>query len=399
MERVRHVPLRTPVPIHVVEGAAFRTAAEGTREEEGKERRARVELFASAFTLVPDGGGLGDRLDHSHDEALGFYSVRDRALFVRRQEAPLDELRTLAHEVEHALQAERVNVEAVSTLGNDAFLAATAVLEGDATLTAAVATAADLGTSFAEVLASASRAEDTMPIRDAAAAAGAPVVTTWTLWPYQRGTAFTADLLRIGGWAAVDAALRTLPATTEQVLHMDKYLAGEPAIPVRTPALPEGWRAGPKGTLGELTTAVFLAECMPEAYARVAATGWGGDAYVVATKRADTGLLWTTAWDDEASALRFVRALEARRACKGHGAKPPFIAVREGSRVAFLQNVPDGEGLATSMLEGVGDRPLAAPPFSGRGSRRARLSPRTSWGAARSSATSGRIRTSASRPT
>ena len=75
------------------------------------------------------------------------------------------------------------------------------------------------------------------------------VVDTWLGWPYRRGTAFVADLLRAGGWAQVDAALRTPPATTEQVIHLEKYLAGEPAIPVRIPAPPLGWvaREGVRG--------------------------------------------------------------------------------------------------------------------------------------------------------
>jgi hypothetical protein len=367
VERVRHTSLATPVPVHVVDAAAFRAALDATRKGSRATSQGRVEALASAFTLVPAGRTVGEPMVRGAENALGFYSIPDRVMYVRRREAPEAELRTLAHEVEHALQAERIDLAKLSTLDIDAYLAASAVVEGDATLTAAVASAADTGHSFALAVASASRAEETLRLVDFGPAA--PVVGTWLGWPYRRGTAFVADLLRAGGWAQVDAALRTPPATTEQIIHLEKYLAGEPAIPVRIPALPPGWvaRAAAHGTLGELTSSVFLAQCVSDEEAREAATGWGGDAYLGFTDGATTGLLWTTAWDDEAAAIRFSSALSARAACGRTGPKPHFVMLRSGARVAFVEGPEPAlaKAFATSMLDGVDAPPAPTPPAPG----------------------------------
>ena len=55
--------------------------------------------------------------------------------------------------------------------------------------------------------------------------------------PYTDGFAFVQERRHLGGWAAVDAAFRDLPVSTEQILHPEKYDAHELPIPVAVPPM------------------------------------------------------------------------------------------------------------------------------------------------------------------
>ena len=80
-----------------------------------------------------------------------------------------------------------------------------------------------------------------------------------------------------GGWDLVDFAYqRRLPATTEQILHPEKYLDDEGALPV--PDLPDpgpGWEKVDGGTVGEFFTREILRQDAEEVGADEAAAGLG----------------------------------------------------------------------------------------------------------------------------
>src|SRR5439155_8992135 len=50
------------------------------------------------------------------------------------------------------------------------------------------------------------------------------------------GRALAAELRYLGGSRGLATALRTFPQTTEQLLHVDKFLERERALPVRLPS-------------------------------------------------------------------------------------------------------------------------------------------------------------------
>jgi hypothetical protein len=110
--------------------------------------------------------------------------------------------------------------------------------------------------------------------------------------PYIDGFAFVQALRQRGDWPAVDAAWHALPATTEQVLHLDKYDAREPALPVAVPALDalgSGWSLVDHDVLGEQGLRIALEIWTDPARARTAAAGWGGDRYLVASRPSPGG--------------------------------------------------------------------------------------------------------------
>src|SRR5205085_2000418 len=63
------------------------------------------------------------------------------------------------------------------------------------------------------------------------------------VYPYFDGSLFVNTLRGSGGWRRVDAAYRTLPTTTAQILFPSRYLRGQGAVAPAAPRrLPRPWR-------------------------------------------------------------------------------------------------------------------------------------------------------------
>jgi hypothetical protein len=118
----------------------------------------------------------------------------------------------------------------------------------------------------------------------------------------------------------VDEIWRDPPVSTEQVLHPERYAAGERPVSVPRPALTDtlgsGWRLLETNTNGEWYTYLILAygahpdARLGEQAARRAADGWGGDSYSVfyhdGNETAALAAQWV--WDSEADADEFAAA-------------------------------------------------------------------------------------------
>ena len=126
-------------------------------------------------------------------------------------------------------------------------------------------------------------------------------------------------LQQAGGWALIDDAFTNPPVSTEQVLHVDKFLEYETPVPVELPslgtALGEGWSEAGQDTLGEFLISSYLAMAgeegaAAESTAATAAAGWGGDRLAL-WQHADGGLVlaWRLVWDTEADAAEFYAAV------------------------------------------------------------------------------------------
>ncbi len=86
--------------------------------------------------------------------------------------------------------------------------------------------------------------EITGPLEDMPA-----VLRETLLFPYTGGLTFTQRLHAGGGWAAVDAAFAKPPASTEQVIHPEKYdsrRGPDSGRPPRRPCRPHGHRLVPR---------------------------------------------------------------------------------------------------------------------------------------------------------
>jgi hypothetical protein len=215
---------------------------------------------------------------------------------------------TLAHELDHALEDQRFRVDSrVLARGGDRGLAYLALIEGSAT--ALMERYAERRFSPEELIAGAA----------VSAFAGTgdlpPFLTAQLLFSYTGGERFVARLLELGGgrWTVVDAALRFRPpASTEQILHPDKYRAHEKPAAVSVPdlsgSLGQGWRQINQNTLGEMAIRLMLEEYVDANRASRAAAGWGGDRWSLLEKDGRQALVLATVWDSPNDAREFFDA-------------------------------------------------------------------------------------------
>jgi hypothetical protein len=251
--------------------------------------------------------------------AVAYYDPRRDELFLVGDAVPagpqLAEF-VLAHELTHALEDQRFGLPVAAGLSDDRTLAETALVEGTATtvMNRYAQRYLDLFALAAEAETLDSGAGDELP-RFAEAE---------VTFSYLDGSRFVEDLIDLGtGWTLVDYAYeRRLPATTEQILHPEKYVQDERPLPVVPPATPgPGWRAIDSGRLGEFGTREVLAEGEPGLGAALGADGWGGDRYRLFVRAGAAlacegncrsthalGLAWRS--DDPAHARELARQLE-----------------------------------------------------------------------------------------
>lgn len=319
------------------------------------------------------------------EQVSGIYDPRTKRLFVRDAAGRGERVASaqaatrlaLAHEIVHALQDQHFDLGRGDDLNEDESLAYSALAEGDAVLTTNGVAALEEGTLDRWRSRMRDRAISPGEIADRGGAATAELrrapslLQRQLLFPYVEGVAFVLRLYWVGGFDLINKAFARPPQSTEQVLHIEKYIAGEMPVPVDWPLPPAGWQPVVAGRMGELQTGVILAQCLPAEDAALAATGWGGDAWaIVADSDRRTAMLWSTIWDDEASATRFERAARARSSCSS--AQPLFshvgqgIAVlREGVRVAYAQGFsePEREVAVRSLLHLAFAPVSPQPPF------------------------------------
>jgi hypothetical protein len=152
-----------------------------------------------------------------------------------------------------------------------------------------------------------------------------PAILSGTLqFPYIAGLELVMAPQAQGGWSAIDAMFERPPASTEQVLHPEKYEASEDPVDVELPdglieGMGAGWTLGLEDTFGEYQIGIWLQDSgNPDATAALAAAGWGGDrmAYLTGPDGADA-LVWRTDWDTEDDAAQFTTA--ALTAIRGLG--------------------------------------------------------------------------------
>jgi len=245
---------------------------------------------------------------------------------------PLDGQRVaLIHEIAHAIADQRFDLrsflapppQALSPLSGDAVRARLALVEGDATLT--TLEVVDPSGAFLRPTALASIADRLR----AAAGEGRPGwLGALGRFVHVDGLLFVARARGRQAWPAIDALWRDPPASSEQLLHPDKYDSCESPIPIPESALPmlPGFDA-PKTSdvLGELVIRTWLSTALPADVAARAAAGWGGDRaalYRPAAPAAEGGapapgavaapaLGWLTVWDDGGEADDFARAAAA----------------------------------------------------------------------------------------
>jgi len=254
------------------------------------------------------------------DQLAGYYEPSDRTMYMASDLDQQEATATLAHELVHALQDQRWDLEARSKYragDGDRSEAVSALAEGDAT-------SAMFDVMIARVAPGQGKTAPDIPdstfveqIRDGMShgpAAAAPHIMRSSLAaPYIYGTLFVNLLRRRGGWSAVDQAWDDAPTTSEQILHADKWLAHEPPMLVPAPtfgSLGQGWTVADEDSEGELGARLAFEEWMDPSTAAETSDGWGGDRAVLLSDGERSAFAWRLRFDpgktrDERAARAF----------------------------------------------------------------------------------------------
>ncbi len=280
---------------------------------------AATDRLYKALGLIPATSDLRDlSLDLLSGGVAGFYRNDQGKLYVVSKSGGPgpNERFYFAHEYDHALQDQNSTIfkdqDGILDQG-DRLLARAAVYEGDATLLMTQWAAGNM--TQEELLEVISGASD--PAVQAVLDRTPAILRDTLTFPYTTGFGFVAAIQNANGWPAVDALFTKMPASTEQILHPDKYTAGEGPIAVTLPAdlatrLGTGWSVPLQDTFGEYQLGLWLREGgVATADATAAAAGWGGDRLAVMEgPRGAWGVVLDTMWDSENDATEFADAAQ-----------------------------------------------------------------------------------------
>jgi hypothetical protein len=243
---------------------------------------------------------------------------------------------TVIHELVHALTEQYFR--SGSTLAElkadgsfDHIDAYRALVEGDATYVQFL---------YLQGLSSEDRSDAALEALESAPAAleGAPAfVSNEVVFPFDSGLEFVTALVRGGGLAAIDRAYIDSPASTEQVIHIERYQGGE--APRKTNPVEvdlPGYEEAAAAVWGELGMIRLLTGILTPGFTTQTADGWGGDSFLVTVNESDVAFVLRYRGDTEDDTIEVVEALLlAARDRMGAG-----DGVESGGGIEFSANGP-----------------------------------------------------------
>ena len=321
MIEIRGLPLLHDVKERYITRDEYRAELANTEiADEVRTQTEGAERTMVALGLIPKGTDLfGTTLEEQATGVVGFYDPDVREMVMISDSGGTDALSqiTYAHEFVHALQDQHFDLNALQDQvealdDSEAETAFRALVEGDATVA-----------QFQFMLRH-PELVSALDFGDAGSAASAPpVITEAIMFPYLAGSEFVTKLLREGIWEEVNIAYGHLPVSTEQILHFDRYVAGDIPQDLTVPdvgsALGKGWSIADQDIIGELIVLLMFAEEQPGQQsgftagfpdeATIAAGGWDGDRYTTWVNGDETVVVWQSAWDSRADAREFAETM------------------------------------------------------------------------------------------
>lgn len=267
-----------------------------------------LEAALHLFGLIPDTLQLRPTMiDLLTEQIAGYYDPDSNALYIPADIEPSQLRVVVSHELVHALQDQYVPLDSIITQQgrNDRRSAAQAVLEGQATVV-------QISVLMPE------QRPDTFPVgwfwqqrvvtarlqTQMGRFGRAPLwLREGLVFPYLGGADFVVWFRHNRPGRSVLAAM---PTSTEQILHPDRYAAGDEPTELAFGPAPDTVRY--EDGLGEFETRLLLQQQLgDETEAALLAAGWDGDRYQVLGRDA---LVWYSVWDDTRAADRFAAGLE-----------------------------------------------------------------------------------------
>jgi hypothetical protein len=326
------------VPSEMLSKDTFRRYVESRmKESSSKEETRAEELTLKMFGFVPQDFNLEqETVDLVSEQAAAFYDYNKKRLFILDStKEDVEQRVALVHELAHALADQHHHLGKYLHKGSpddDASTARQAVMEGQATwLTWAYVSKRNGGKP--EVPAN---MIDELTKTLGADGADFPVFTNAPLYmreslvfPYNEGLRFQEAVYRKLGREGFDAVFLRAPASTQQIIHPDAYLADKKPAELEPPTLESfvgkkvarNFRSLGDGSLGEFDHSVLLRQYIDEKEGIRAAEHWHGGAYRLYENKHERYpvLTYISEWDSPESAREFFHLYQ--RVMKGRWKK------------------------------------------------------------------------------
>ncbi len=291
---------------------------QGELEEEGKMLRK--------LGLIPADIDYKDfTLKLLTEQVGGFYDPDKKTFFIASWLPAAEQKPVMVHELTHALQDQYFNVGAIlkqdrKADNDDRTLAHAALLEGDGMAVMLDYLLEPVKRHFAELpdLAFIMRTQmSTMQSQFAVFKSAPDFLQEMLLFPYGYGASFLQSVWKQNpSWQAIDKIYSDLPASTEQIIHPEKYLGtrDEPK-PVKAESfaakLGKNWKIAYKNVLGEFALGRLLNLHLTDERSRRTVTGWGGDqVLLLENETGKDAVLVSTVWDTTFDAEKFFGAMD-----------------------------------------------------------------------------------------
>jgi hypothetical protein len=239
------------------------------------DRARRAEGTLKALGIIEPGVNLVEQVKRlSTGSVTAFYDVKANQLVIRDGQLTPFMLKTIVHELVRAdydqhFELDRPNL---AMPDDETGVAWDSLVEGTASRIESRFVAALPDKDKQSVQAEQQRLAGQLP-KDLP-----DYVLVQYAFPFGSGPRFADALMSNGGAAKVNAAFQAPPKTTEQIIHPDKFFAGEGPMALADPAADGAVIRS--GSMGQLMLSLMLAQVLDPGDAESAADGWGADRYV-----------------------------------------------------------------------------------------------------------------------
>ncbi len=320
LTEISGMELRHAVPCDFITKAKINEFLKKRVTEVAKPDEIRAEeLTLKKFGLVPQDFDLAkNTVDLLTEQAAAFYDYDKKKLFITATTPSDTQEPVLAHELSHALADQNFNLAKFIRQGrksDDGSTARMAVMEGQATWMMSEYLARKMGQSLRnspELVSTMSSLSESgggqYPVFDQA-----PLYERVSLvFPYTKGMLLQTAVLEHDGKTGFAEVFRKPPASTQQILHPEKYFTDvKPADPpLPEVKLPRGYKGLVGGTLGELEHGILLEQYLGRERAAELAPHWRGCNFELqeSKKEGRVVLRYAAEWDSEDAARRYFAA-------------------------------------------------------------------------------------------
>ena len=275
-------------------------------------------------------------------DVIGFYSLEDDALVMvddGGSDSSLDlyDGLALAHEYVHSFQdasfdfdrlGDLQEKEEEDRLNTEYSVTIDALMEGDAQAASIGYLGLSLGADAVDEWLDNGVAEASIQDDGSGSA-----LDRMAIFPYSEGLRFVLYLWLKGGWEEVDKAYADPPKTTEQIMHPDRYVAGDEPLGLKlqdlSDGLGDGWRQTDDGVFGEFDVYNYIRTGTDDDLnARSVADGWNGGRMAIYAYGSDSErvvLHLVLSWDNDDEANEFYNAFQLHVQSLGDAQHAPLL--------------------------------------------------------------------------